>query len=79
MCSASILTSVFGNNFAYADDTEIQFGLPIRNYNSFDTAANEAATSRLYGGIHYRSSIYNGMNQGKNIGNFIVRKLKMIK
>ena len=79
MCSASILTSVFGDNFAYADDTEVQFGLPIRKFKSFDGAAKEAAMSRLYGGIHYKSAIVNGMDHGKNIGDFIVGNLKMIK
>jgi hypothetical protein len=79
MCSASILTSVFGDDFAYADDTEVQFGLPIRKFKSFDAAAKEAAMSRFYGGIHYTSAIVNGMDHGKNIGDFIVGKLKMIK
>lgn len=79
MCSASILTSVFGDNFSYADDTEVQFGLPIRKFKSFDAAAKEAAMSRLYGGIHYKSAIVNGMDHGKNIGDYIVGKLKMIK
>jgi hypothetical protein len=79
MCSASILTSVFGDNFAYTDDTEVQFGLPKRKFNSFDAAAKEAAMSRLYGGIHYKAAIVNGIDLGKTIGDFVVGKLKMIK
>lgn len=78
-CSAIVLTSVFGDNFSYTDDTEVQFGLPKRNFGSFNTAAQEAAMSRLYGGIHYRAAIVNGIDHGKTIGNFIVEKLKMIK
>jgi PAP2 superfamily len=78
-CSATILTSVFGENFAYTDDTEIPYGLPIRKYKSFNNAAKEASMSRLYGGIHYRAAIENGIIQGKNIGDFIVSKLKMVK
>ena len=79
MCSSSILTSVFGDNFAYTDDTEVQFGLPKRKFKSFDAAAKEAAMSRLYGGIHYKAAIVNGIDLGKTIGDFIVGKLKMIK
>ncbi|OAB28124.1 PAP2 superfamily protein [Flavobacterium fryxellicola] len=79
MCSASILTSVFGDNFSYTDDTEVQFGLPKRKYRSFDAAAKEAAMSRLYGGIHYKAAIVNGIDHGKTIGEFIEAKLKMIK
>lgn len=78
-CSAIVLTSVFGDNFSYTDDTEVQFGLPKRNFGSFTAAAQEAAMSRLYGGIHYRAAIVNGIDHGKTIGNFIVEKLKMIK
>ncbi|MGO4904613.1 vanadium-dependent haloperoxidase [Flavobacterium sp. W20_MBD1_R3] len=78
-CSAIVLTSVFGDNFSYADDTELQFGLPTRKYASFTDAAKEAAMSRLYGGIHYRAAIINGIAHGNIVGNFIVGKLKMIK
>jgi PAP2 superfamily len=78
-CSATVLTSVFGDNFSYIDDTEEQFGLPKRTFTSFNAAAKEAAMSRFYGGIHYKAAIVNGISQGKNIGNFIVEKLKMIK
>lgn len=78
-CSAIVLTSVFGDNFSYTDDTELQFGLPKRKYASFAAAAQEAAMSRLYGGIHYRAAIVNGIDHGKTIGDFIVGKLNMIK
>lgn len=75
--SAIILGSIFGENFGYTDNTELQFGLPSRTYKSFSDAAKEASTSRLYGGIHYKSAIVNGITQGKNIGDFINKKLKM--
>ncbi|WP_310380962.1 vanadium-dependent haloperoxidase [Flavobacterium sp.] len=75
--AATILTSVFGDNFNFADDTEIQFGLPIRKFKSFNDASKEAANSRFYGGIHYKAAIVNGIVQGKNVGDFIVNKLKM--
>ena len=77
--SASILTSIFGENFNYIDDTETQFGLPTRQYNSFTSAAIEAANSRFYGGIHYRKSIENGIIQGQNVANFINNEIKMTK
>jgi hypothetical protein len=76
-CSASILTSIFGDNFAFADNTEVQFGLPIRKYKSFDDASKEASNSRFYGGIHYKAAIENGILQGKKVGDFINLKLKM--
>jgi hypothetical protein len=78
-CSAQILTAIFGDNFSFTDDTEEQFGLPKRTFTSFNAAAKEAAMSRFYGGIHYKAAIVNGISQGKNVGDFIVKKLKMIK
>jgi PAP2 superfamily len=77
--ASRMLTSVYGDNFAYTDDTELQFGLPKRNFTSFNQAAREAANSRFYGGIHYKSSIENGIIQGENVGNFVNAKLKMLK
>jgi membrane-associated phospholipid phosphatase len=38
----------------------------------FHSEANEASLSRLYAGIHYRSDIEVGLQQGKNVGGFTV-------
>lgn len=77
--SSNILTSIFGDNFSFVDDSELQFGLPNRSFKSFNEASKEAAMSRFYGGIHYRAAIENGIVQGKEIGDFVVNKLKMTK
>jgi hypothetical protein len=70
-----VLTDIFGDNFYFDDDTEIPFGLPVRSFNSFYDASDEAALSRLYGGIHYRAAIDNGLKQGKDLGHFVANKL----
>jgi len=77
--SAVILTSVFGDNFSYTDNSELPYGLPNRDYKSFMEASREAAMSRFYGGIHYRAAIENGIIQGKKVGDLVVTKLKMNK
>ncbi|WP_455168645.1 vanadium-dependent haloperoxidase, partial [Aegicerativicinus sediminis] len=59
-----LLTEMYGDNFSFIDDTEEPYGLPPRKFNSFYEASAEAAESRLYGGIHYRSAIVNGLDQG---------------
>lgn len=71
------LTSIYGDSFAFDDDTEIPYGLPIRSFNSFYEAANEAAISRMYGGIHYRAAVEIGVKQGRDLGAFVVNKLVM--
>ncbi len=77
MAAATVLTYFFGNNFSFNDNTEINYGLPVRNYPSFISAANEAAISRLYGGIHYREAIDNGKELGKETGGYVLKKIKI--
>jgi hypothetical protein len=77
--AAIALTDVFGDNFSFDDDVEVPYGLPVRSYNSFNEAAQEAAISRVYGGIHYRSAVEVGITQGRNLGNFIIQNVKMAK
>lgn len=67
-----ILTHLFGEHFSFTDDTELEFGLPARKFESFISASKEAAISRLYGGIHFRDAIENGIIEGQQIGNFVV-------
>jgi hypothetical protein len=74
--SASVaLTKLFGENFAFTDSTEMEFGMPARNFTSFYQAAQEAGISRMYGGIHYRPAIESGANQGKAVGEWIARRI----
>ncbi len=75
--AAVTLTEIFGENFGFKDDTEIPYGLPVREFTSFNQAASEAAISRLYGGIHYRAAIEQGVVQGKHVGEYVVKNLKM--
>jgi len=75
--AAVALTSVFGEDFAYKDDVEVQYGLPIRSFSSFYHASEEAAVSRLYGGIHYRPAIDYGVEQGQHVGEFILSRVKL--
>ena len=74
--SAVTLTHLFGDNFAYTDSTEVEFGLPVRNFNSFIEAADEAAISRMYGGIHYRPAVEQGVAEGRALGNFLLSKIR---
>ncbi|WP_052353417.1 vanadium-dependent haloperoxidase [Dyadobacter tibetensis] len=75
--AAEVLSFLFGDSFQFTDDTEIIFDLPKRDFPSFRYAAQEAAISRLYGGIHYRDAIEAGQDQGGKLGRFIVGRLKL--
>jgi hypothetical protein len=74
--AATVLTDLFGDGFAFADSAEIDYGLPVRSFGSFREAADEAAISRLYGGIHYRRAIEQGQRQGEKVGALIVARVK---
>lgn len=76
MASAVMLTKLFGDNFSFADDTEVPFGVPVRHFKSFEIAAKEAAISRFYGGIHYMNSIENGLTEGNQLAIFASQKIK---
>jgi hypothetical protein len=64
---AVVLTDMFGE-LRFTDRTHESIGLPARTFDGFHAAANEAAISRLYGGIHYRAAIEKGLDQGRCIG-----------
>jgi hypothetical protein len=76
--SAVVLTQLFGPNLSFTDSTEVAYGLPPRRFTSFRQAADEAAISRLYGGIHYHQAINDGQQQGRQIGEQIGRTLHLL-
>lgn len=67
-----ILTDLFGEDFAFEDRTMEPDGIKPRTFTSFRQAAEEAGISRLYGGIHFRSAIVVGLEQGRCIGAYTV-------
>jgi hypothetical protein len=68
--TATVLTDLFGP-IGFVDDTHAARGLPARSFESFAEFADEAAISRLYGGIHFRAAIEAGLHQGQCIGHTV--------
>lgn len=77
--AAEALTKVFGDNFAYTDTTELEFGIASRSFTSFRQAADENNKARFYGGIHFHPSCLVSTEAGKKVGELVVTKLKMKK
>lgn len=73
--TAEILTNLFGDDYTFLDKTHMDRtdidGRP-RAFSSFYDFADEAAISRLYGGIHYRAAIDVGLEQGVQVGKNIL-------
>jgi len=74
--SAEISSNLLGENIAFTDSVEIEYGLFARSFPSFRKAAEEACISRFYGGIHYMPAITEGATQGINLGKYILERLK---
>ena len=70
--AAAVLTGLFGDSYLLVDRTQERLGFAPRVYPSFDAAAQEAAMSRLYGGIHFRSANEAGLAQGRCIGSKVL-------
>ncbi|MBT8245798.1 MAG: vanadium-dependent haloperoxidase [Winogradskyella sp.] len=74
--AAEVLSSIYGENYAFTDNTQLRFGLEDRTFNSFREAANQVNMSRFYGGIHYIQGVEEGARQGREIANTILKKLR---
>lgn len=71
--AAEVLTALFGEDYGFTDHTHDAKGYAPRSFASFNAFAEEAALSRLYGGIHYRAAIEQGLAQGRCIGERVNR------
>jgi hypothetical protein len=73
--AASVLEEGYGE-VGFYDDTNVMFGLPPKSFNNFWEAAEEAAQSRLLGGIHYTFACDMGFEQGKKLGLLMNSKIQ---
>ena len=80
--AATVLTAMFGS-ITFTDTTHTDHGLlppqAPRTFRSFDEAAEEAAASRLYGGIHYAFDNDDGLDSGWCIGDWILQRVQFRK
>jgi hypothetical protein len=72
--AATVLTKLFGDNFAFEDTSDLEYIGMKRSFSSFMQAANEASISRVYGGIHYRTGVDAGAIQGREVGEYVINK-----
>jgi hypothetical protein len=73
--AATVLTALFGP-VAFEDSTNLALGHAVRRYASFQEAADEAAASRLYGGIHYPMGNEHGKTLGRCVGRVVLNRLR---
>lgn len=73
--AATVLTYMFGDQFAFHDNSDSAYIGMTRDFSSFKQAADEASISRFYGGIHYRPSLDTGLVCGAKVGANVLKKL----
>jgi hypothetical protein len=73
--AAEVMTALIGDNKPFIDSTHVQIGLEPKEFESFRAAAEEAAYSRMYGGIHYTCEIQDGLVQGQCAGNYVLNDI----
>jgi PAP2 superfamily len=71
--AATVLNQLFGADTSFIDNTHNDRGWGPRTFKSFDAAAQEAALSRLYAGIHFRMGVIAGQKQGVCIGTHLLK------
>jgi hypothetical protein len=76
--SAVMLTHIFGDNFAYMDTSDLRYIGIQRHFKSFLQASDETSISRYYGGIHFKNSVDQGAIQGRQVGEYIWKSLKLM-
>lgn len=74
--AAEVLQRMFGQ-VAFDSRTFPNSRAMQRSFTSFRSAAQEAAISRIYGGIHFRAAIENGMEQGECIGDIAFERINL--
>ena len=73
--AAQVMSALIGDNKPFTDSTHVPIGLEPRDFDSFKAAAEEAAYSRMYGGIHYTCEIQDGLVQGQCAGDFVLNDI----
>lgn len=73
--AAEILSRVLGDA-AFEDSTQVSIGHAPRKYRTFREASEEAARSRIYGGIHYPMAVWSGLDQGRCVANKVLERVR---
>jgi hypothetical protein len=72
--ASTVLASFFGSDdFSFSITTSTAPGGAFRSYDSFSAAAEENMNSRVWLGVHFRTACRHGLNQGKQVANYVVR------
>jgi membrane-associated phospholipid phosphatase len=69
--ATTILANDFGDETAFTLESEVLPGV-TRSYRSFSAAAAEANDARVYGGMHFRTSVLDGRTIGAAVAGLVI-------
>ena len=72
--ASAVLTDLFGET-QFTDTTHVVRGIAARSFPSFAAAAEEAAVSRLYGGIHFPMDNEAGLTAGRCVAKVVKQRV----
>lgn len=65
--AGAVLSAYFGANFSFTDNQKVADGFTPRTFTNFQQMVDEAAISRIYGGIHYQFDSEVGAATGRDV------------
>ncbi len=69
---AEVLKSVFGQHYAFtATSSAPGMAGIVRSFEDFDAFVTDAQLARIYGGVHFRTSVVEGARQGKKVAKWV--------
>ena len=70
--AARVMKAYFGRKYRFETTSPTVPGV-IRFYEDFDAFAAEGADARVFGGMHFRTSLEEGSRQGKRVANWVLK------
>ncbi|MBV9222753.1 MAG: vanadium-dependent haloperoxidase [Acidobacteriaceae bacterium] len=70
--AALVLQSYFGSDQLHFNVTSEVLAGVQRSFNTFSSAADEAALSRIYAGVHFRTDLTTGQQLGTSVATWVV-------
>lgn len=72
--AAVVMNRLIGKNVGFDDMVPAVPGV-VRHFGSFNSFTDDGFIARIYGGMHYRTSLKVGRALGKDVGRFVVQNL----
>ncbi len=70
--AAVVMNRLIGRHVGFDDTTPVVPGV-VRHFDSFDAFTDDGFVARIYGGVHYRTSLEVGRELGKDVGRYIMK------